>query len=127
MPANKNVTAVENTAGTEYVCWVLTWSIWWEPQLLADITMVSDVGERWLPVTAPDNIAPKSGYIIGTLSIGINVFPEVNDASIWIDIGIIIAIDPQADPIATDVNDVIKKNNKGKSFMLTYLIKTDAK
>ena len=77
----------------------MTWSWGAQPELVALITLVSDIGEQWSPNTDP---------AITALSAGNNkAWSKVNATSA--PIGIIIANVPQLDPV---VNAIIAHNKK---------------
>ena len=125
-PAIINETVVEKTVGNVISNCDLTKSIWYDPQLKEDISIVSEIGDKWLATTDPETIAPIIGIRRGKSETCIGTDNWDNDAIIGIDIGIIIPIVPQADPINVAITTDKTKRIGGTKLISRCWVKKEA-
>lgn len=79
------------------------------PVLVDTMMVVSEMGEIWLPQSAPEKMAPSSGHNIGRDSGEAGVLAPLNKISEGTMIGINIIMEPNADPVIAANNNATKK------------------
>jgi len=92
--------------------------MWLVPALVDDMIVVSEIGEIWSPAIAPEIIEPINGKRIGILVAATAVVAFNRESSIGMAIGIMMAIVPQAEPVASEIMSEAAKNMRGMNFML---------
>ena len=80
---------------------------------MAAMRVVSARGERWLPQTAPENMAPRTGKGRGMAEMAIGGMRVSRERSIWTPMGVSMMMVPQAEPVSIDIKTAVAKKRSG--------------